>query len=255
MNALTVITEPTTELPTTILSDLDAAHNYARQSLSAATRTAYESDWRVFGGWCADRGVEASPASPASVAAFLAVQADQGLRPATIARRCAAIRHHHRLAGVDPVPTDAAVVKSTMKGLRRSLGTAQAKKAPATATIAKRMVDVMPGDSLKGRRDRAMIMLGFAGAFRKSEVVALNVEDLEFCTRACASRYAGRRPIRKAKDRLSQSCGAPGRSVRCGCCASGSTPPASSRGLYSGRRPMAASASAAGSLDRPTTTS
>jgi hypothetical protein len=56
-----------------------------------------------------------------------------------------------------------------------SLGPAQAKKAPATATIAKRLVDVMPGDTLKGRRDR------FAGAFRKSEVVALNVEDLEIC--------------------------------------------------------------------------
>jgi hypothetical protein len=68
-----------------------------------------------------------------------------------------------------------------MKGLWHSLGVAQAKKAPATATIAKRMEDVMPGDTLKGRRDRAMVVLGFAGAFRKSEVVAPNVEDLEIC--------------------------------------------------------------------------
>jgi hypothetical protein len=49
MNALTVITEPTTPLPTTILAELDTD---ARQSLSAATRTAYESDWRAFEGWC-----------------------------------------------------------------------------------------------------------------------------------------------------------------------------------------------------------
>jgi site-specific recombinase XerD len=170
-----------TALPSTLLADLNAVRSCALQSLSAATRAAYESDLRVFEDWCADRGVEALPASPATVAAFLAAQADCGLRPATIARRCAAIRHFHRLAGVDPVPTDVAVVKTTMKGLRRSLGAAQAKKAPATVTIAKRMVDVMPGDTLKGRRDRAMIMPGFAGAFRKSEVVALNVEDLEFC--------------------------------------------------------------------------
>jgi site-specific recombinase XerC len=170
-----------TALPSTLLADVGAARNYARQALSAATRAAYDSDWRAFEGWCADRGVEPMPAPPAPVAAFLAAMAERGLRPATIARRCAAVRHYHHLAGVDPLPTDAAIVKTTMKGLRRSLGATQAKKAPATATIAKRMTDALPDDSLKGRRDRAMVMLGFAGAFRKSEVVALNVEDLEFC--------------------------------------------------------------------------
>jgi hypothetical protein len=66
--------------------------------------------------------------------------AERGLRPATIARRCAAVRHHHRLAGVDPLPTDAAIVKTTMKGLR-SLGAAQAKKAPISNLVAKRLVD------------------------------------------------------------------------------------------------------------------
>jgi integrase len=51
----------------------------------------------------------------------------------------------------------------------------------AASILPSRLVDSLPDDSLKGHRDRAMIMLGFAGAFRKSEVVALNVEDLEFC--------------------------------------------------------------------------
>jgi site-specific recombinase XerD len=73
----------------------------AWQSLSAATRTACESDWRAFEGWCADRSVEALPGSPASVAAFLAAMAERGLRPATIARRRAAVRHYHHLAGVE----------------------------------------------------------------------------------------------------------------------------------------------------------
>jgi hypothetical protein len=53
---------------------------------------------------------------------------------------------------------DAAIVKTTMKGLRRSLGTAQARKAPATNVVAKRLVDAMPDGSLKGRRDRAMVI-------------------------------------------------------------------------------------------------
>jgi site-specific recombinase XerC len=176
---LPVLSQPA--VPSALLADVGAARNYARQALSAATRAAYASDWRAFEGWCADRGVDALPASPASVAGFLAAMAERGLRPATIARRCAAVRHFHRLSGADPLPTDAAIVKTTMKGLRRSLGAAQAKKAPATNVVAKRLLDSLPDDSLKGRRDRAMIMLGFAGAFRKSEVVALNVEDLEFC--------------------------------------------------------------------------
>jgi site-specific recombinase XerC len=176
---LPVLSQPA--VPSALLADVGAARNYARQALSAATRAAYASDWRAFEGWCANRGVDALPASPASVAGFLAAMAECGLRPATIARRCAAVRYFHRLSGVDPLPTDAAIVKTTMKGLRRSLGAAQAKKAPATNVVAKRLVDSLPDDSLKGRRDRAMVMLGFAGAFRKSEVVALNVEDLEFC--------------------------------------------------------------------------
>jgi site-specific recombinase XerC len=181
MNTLPAVRCEDGALPAGLSADLNAARDYAHQALSPATRRAYESDWRAFKGWCADRAVEALPASPASVAGFLAAQAERGLRPATITRRCAAVRHYHRLAGIDPLPTDAAIVKTTMKGLRRSLGAAQAKKAPATNVIAQRIADSIPSNSLKGRRDRAMVMLGFAGAFRQSEVVALNVEDLEFC--------------------------------------------------------------------------
>jgi len=188
------------------------------------------------------RGVEALPASPASAAAFLAAMAERGLRPATIARRCAAVRHYHRLAGVDPLPTDTAIVKTTMKGLRRSLGAAQAKKAPATAPIAKRMTDAMPDDSLKGRRDRAMVILGFAGAFRMSEVVALNVEDLEF--------EGVRITIRRSKtdqEGKGQTIAGPARrrpvSVRRGCCRNGWMQLALLRGRCFGRCRRAASAS------------
>jgi hypothetical protein len=164
------------------------------------------------------------PATPASVSSFLAAQAHQGLRPATIARRCAAIRHFHRLAGVDPVPSDAAVVKTTMKGLRRSLGTAQAKKAPATATIAKRMVDVMPGDTLKGRLDPRH---GHPGLCRGVS----EVRGGRFERRGRGVLRRGRAhhdtPVedRSARQRADyrDPAGRWARSVRCGCCASGST--------------------------------
>jgi hypothetical protein len=102
-----------TSLPSTLLADVNLARNYARQALSQATRTAYDSDWRVFEKWCADRGVEALPASPASVAAFMAAMAERGLRPATIVQPSGTIIVSR---GVDPLPTDAAIVKTTMKG-------------------------------------------------------------------------------------------------------------------------------------------
>ena len=85
----------------------------------------------------------------------------------------AAIRYAHKLGG-HPTPTDDERVKATVRGIRRRIGTVPQRKAPATSS------GVIPmalgvADGLKGLRDRALILLGFAGAFRRSELVALNV--------------------------------------------------------------------------------
>jgi len=66
-----------------------------------------------------------------------------------------------------------------MRGLRRKLGVAQRQKAPVLSQQLKRMVAETP-DDLRGTRDRALLLLGFSGGFRRSELVALNVRDLEF---------------------------------------------------------------------------
>src|SRR5262249_43370439 len=131
----------------------------------------------IFTRWCASRGVGALPATATTVAAFLAVEADRDIQASTISRRVAAIRYAHRLAGL-AVPTDDERVKATVRGIRRALGTAARKKAPATA---ERVISMAlgAGNDLKGLRDRALLLLGFAGAFRRSELVALNCEDLE----------------------------------------------------------------------------
>ena len=76
--------------------------------------------------WCAHRDIQPLPASPQAVAAFIAAEAQAGRRAATITRRLAAIRYAHRLAGHEP-PTNAEAVKATMRGIRRSIGTAPAK--------------------------------------------------------------------------------------------------------------------------------
>jgi site-specific recombinase XerD len=161
------------------MPELAEAVGYARAEKAASTRRAYQSDFDLFYTWCDANGLSVLPADPETVAAFLASEAKRGIKPSTIARRLAAIRYVHKLAGYEP-PTSSEAVKATLRGIRRTLGCSSVKKAPATAERLLAMVGQVP-DSLKGTRDRALLLLGFAGAFRRSELVALNVADLEFC--------------------------------------------------------------------------
>jgi site-specific recombinase XerD len=114
---------------------------------------------------------------PEVVAAFLAHDLETGTGPSTLGRRIASIRYAHKLAG-HPPPTDDERVKATMRGIRRSVGTAPRKKSPATVERIIAM-SLTVGADLKGVRDRALLLFGFAGAFRRSELVALDFEDLE----------------------------------------------------------------------------
>jgi site-specific recombinase XerD len=157
--------------------EVATAAEYARAEKAEATRRAYRSDFELFRAWCAERHVSVLPASPESVAAFLAHEAERQVRPSTIGRRVAAIRYAHKLAGL-PLPTDDERVRATMRGIRRSLGTARAKKTPATV---ERIVAMAPlaGGGLANIRDRALLLFGFASAMRRSELAALDFEDID----------------------------------------------------------------------------
>jgi integrase len=100
------------------------------------------------------------------------------LKVGSIQRRLNAIAEAHKAVRVDS-PTSAGMVRNTIKGIRRTMGTAAVQKAAALTDDIKAMV-AMTDAGLIGTRDRAMILLGFAGAFRRSELVGLNVEDCEF---------------------------------------------------------------------------
>ncbi|KQQ39148.1 integrase [Methylobacterium sp. Leaf125] len=149
---------------------------YQRASKAASTVKAYRKDWALFGAWCQRHGFQPQPATPEAVAAFLVSEADAGRAASTIGRRCAAIRYAHKLAG-EPDPTNNEGVHATIKGIRRTIGTAPNQKAAATAEVLAAMLMRTP-DTLTGKRDRALLALGFAGAFRRSELVALDVADL-----------------------------------------------------------------------------
>jgi site-specific recombinase XerD len=159
--------------------DIGKAADFARQDKAPSTRAAYQSDFRIFTRWCASRGVSALPAAAETVAAFLAAQAEAGLAASTITRRGAAIRYAHKLAGHEP-PGNSEAVKATLSGIRRTVGTApRNRKAPLLSEAMHRISRAAALD-LKGLRDRALLLLGFGGAFRRSELAALNVDDLEF---------------------------------------------------------------------------
>ncbi|ACA17756.1 integrase family protein [Methylobacterium sp. 4-46] len=150
---------------------------YQRASKADATVRAYRADAAAFEAWCTRYGLCALPANPGAVAAFLVAEAEAGKAASTIGRRCAAISYAHKLAKA-PDPTEDEAVRAAVKGIRRKIGTAPARKAAATVDVVSAMLVHVP-QTLAGKRDRALLALGFAGAFRRSELVALDAEDLQ----------------------------------------------------------------------------
>ena len=122
--------------------------------------------------------LKALPAEPNTIAMFVASQAADGLNPSTLTRRLAAIRLVHLGAG-HPSPHNTIQVTEVMRGIRRDWGKPPDRKSPAIDEEIKKMVDAVEPKTNKGLRDRALLLFGFAGAFRRSELVALNTWNLE----------------------------------------------------------------------------
>lgn len=152
------------------------ADSYSKAEKATSTMRAYRSDAALFDAWCAERQLPAFPADPATVAAFLASEAARGVKASTINRRAAAIRFAHKARDLSD-PTASEQVRRVTRGIRRTIGTAVTQKAPATAEIVSAMLSHCPPGPA-GRRDRAILALGFAGAFRRSELAALDLTDL-----------------------------------------------------------------------------
>jgi site-specific recombinase XerD len=158
-------------------SPLDQAREFARHSKAENTLRGYRADWRDFCAWCESHAVGPLPAAPETVAAYIAECAGR-LKVGTIQRRLNAIAEAHKAVGRDS-PTTAGLVRNTLKGIRRTLGTASAPKTPTLTDDIRAMVDATDTSSI-GARDRALILLGFAGAFRRSELVGLDIADCAF---------------------------------------------------------------------------
>ncbi len=166
-----------------------AVADFQASAMAANTGLAYRSDWRQFERWCRLCDVASMPAAPATVAAYLASQAglnepngQWSFAASTLGRRLAVITKAHELAGMLS-PCRSAEVTTTMSGIRRQRKRPPRRAAPLLLgelrTVLERIETRQFPAAVIGRRDAALLLIGFAGAFRRSELVDLTVEDLQ----------------------------------------------------------------------------
>ena len=160
-----------------------------RQALSnakaVATKRAYISDWRIWFDWCRDAGKSPVPADPVDVAEFLSLEAIDR-KMSTVIRRSAAIATLHRLAGFES-PCSEPLVKETLAGLRRMHADVPKAKSKALVGDALKEIIANPNplanpNEKKVLRDHALLLVGYAAAMRRSELVLLEYEHISRVT-------------------------------------------------------------------------
>ena len=152
------------------------ARDFAFASKSENTRRAYRADWTDFTAWCAEHGRLPLPAHPQTLALFLTDRA-RTCKVSTLQRRLSCISVAHRLAGLES-PTQSGMVRTVWAGIKRSKGVAPDRKTPILTELLRRMVRSLDEEALLGVRDRTLLVMDYAGAFRRAELVSLDVADL-----------------------------------------------------------------------------
>jgi integrase len=152
------------------------------RSIPDNTRRSYASHWKQFTKWCAENGRVARPATAETVAAYMGHLADRGLAESTMAARLAAIRALHRGAGLEP-PDGIAARKVIVDRARQRADDPEAPAGPRRATPLtpadlRAIVATLDLTTAAGLRDRAVVLLAWALAARRSEVAALNISDV-----------------------------------------------------------------------------
>jgi integrase len=182
------IVEPSTDLvivsqapsgEMTVAELVAKASHYVESAKAPETVRGYRIDWKDFSGWCERHGRDAMPASSETVALYLTEEAGHH-KPATLQRRLSSIAQAHSAAGYNDSPTKSALVCSVWQGIRREKGVAKQGKSPALVNDMVRMVGHLGSERTIDVRDKALLLIGFAGALRRSEVVSLEVRDIAF---------------------------------------------------------------------------
>jgi integrase len=179
--------DPLTIVDDEVLSDDEAG--YVRAARAANTLRGYRSDWADWCAWSTASRTNALPASPAGISRYLTFLAGHGAKVGTMSRRLSAIRFAHAMRGL-PDPTKAARVVAVWEGIRRTHGAPPHQAAPLMPPELFQVVDACPEQrqwaerrrppepSLAGCRDRALLLVGFIGALRRSELAALDIDHV-----------------------------------------------------------------------------
>jgi integrase len=185
-----MVTKLPVRLPTTSPDGLaEAARTRSRRRAvsylvaadAPATVRAYTADWKHFSLWCVARNQVCMPAGPALVGDYLS-DLGEGYARATLRRKVAAIARANRLAG-HPLDTRHASIRDVLRGIGRTHG-GPPKRAQALATEEVQRLVATCRDDPAGLRDRALILLAFAGALRRSELCAVEVEHITWKPRS-----------------------------------------------------------------------
>jgi integrase len=161
----------------TALAALAAAMDFADQALAPATLRAYRSDWQHFCAWCREAGWPALPAAAETISAYLAAISATHTS-SLLTRRLAALHRAHRLANQE-WSGGHSKVRNTLRGIGRQFGRAP-RQAAALATPEIKDLIAACGYDPVGLRDRALLLIGYAGALRRSELVAIEREHVTF---------------------------------------------------------------------------
>jgi site-specific recombinase XerD len=167
----------------------EAELGYVDAARAENTLRGYRSDWREWAEWCGDEGLAPLPADPGTVSRYLVFLADHGVKITTMSRRLSALRLAHKLAGTADPTTDPRVT-TVWEGIRRTHGAPVDQAAPLMPPELHRVVDACPVEKrwkspdrapepdLAGHRDRALLLVGFVAALRRSELAALRLDQV-----------------------------------------------------------------------------
>jgi len=152
-----------------------------KNSKSANTLRAYESDYKDFSFFCAKNNFSCLPADPKILSLYL-THLSQSSKFSTLKRRIASISVIHKLKG-HYIDTKHPIIRENLLGIKRIKGSNQKAKKPILINDLRKIIDVINKLKIKEirqSRDKALILIGFAGGFRRSELVALENDDIEF---------------------------------------------------------------------------
>jgi len=169
-----------------LVTDLKALHeetlNNLKNSKAINTIRAYKSDFKDFGSFCIKHSFKALPTEPKIVALYLTYLSGKDAKMSTLRRRLVSISMMHRLKG-HYLDTKHPVIIENLMGIKRTKGSIQKGKKPILINQLKAIVDVInkeKTEEIKKIRDKSIILVGFSGGFRRTELISINYEDLEF---------------------------------------------------------------------------